>query len=537
MLFNINVSSLKFRMTAVVIVLVLLASGLIGFVSLLLAERQMRSVVGEQQYALLSSAAAYLDEDLASKKTLLRVLSEQLRKTTDFSSSALQEFLEEHSSIRGEFFNVAIFNASGEIIANLNDRREIGKLNVGKRKYFRDTLKFKEGVISEPVKSLISGRPVVLVTQPVFDVHGRVLCVLTGGIDLQAPSFFGQLDALKPGLSGYLSAVTADGTIIHHPDKKLLLSSAANMGGGALDSSLSALPGNEGWSEGRSRRGVHALITYKRMRNADWILRSVYPLAEAFTPLIEMRRNALIASTAIAVLSGCIGWIIIIKLLKPLGALRRRVAKISDGTAEIQVFDVEHKDEFGELSRAFYVLSQQRKMAEENLASLARTDSLTGINNRRMFKEVFVAAIDRASRAGKSLALAYLDIDHFKKINDTYGHGVGDQVLVEFASRLKQLVRSTDTVARLAGDEFVVIFENLADNAEPSLLAQKILDTMRSNFLCGPHVLTITTSVGIALQTSGAASVDDYLKIADDALYAAKDAGRNGYVVHQLMTG
>src|SRR5476649_83120 len=392
MLFKINTSSLKFRMTAIVIFLVLLASALISIVSLYFVERRMRSVVGDQQYALLSSAAAYLDEDLESKKTLLKSLAVQLSKSSG-TSSKLQEFLEENTSLRDEFFNVAIVNSAGDLVANLSDRRVIGGVNISEREYFLNTVKFKDGVISKPIKSLISSKPVILITQPVLSKEGHVIYILVGGIDLQSPYFFGQLDSLKPGLSGYLSVMTSDGTIIHHPDKKLILSRVTDTAGDAVAHPQSALQRREGWSDGTTKRGVHALMTYKRLRNTDWILEAVYPMEEAFTSLIEIRKNALIASVGVAAISGFIGWMAILKLLKPLGALRRRVAKISEGTAEIHVFDVSHNDEFGELSRAFFLLSQQRQIAEDNLASLARTDTLTGINNRRMFKEVFLAAI------------------------------------------------------------------------------------------------------------------------------------------------
>lgn len=523
--------TLKFRMTVVVVFLVFLATGLVAGAALYMVERQMHGVVGDQQYALVSSAAAHIDGGLNSKKNLLKNFSESLPQSVFQNAVEFQKFLESRSSLREEFFNVAVFDGAGNLIANLSDRRQIGKLNAASREYFRDTIRYREGVVSKPFRSAISGKPVILVTEPVSDDTGRVVFVIAGGIDLQAPNFFGQLESLKPGKTGYFSMMAGDGTIIHHPDKKLILLRAGSEVTRESAVRLSALKGGEGWTEGEPDRGVRALLSYKRLRNADGIIGAVYPVDEAFAPLAEIRKNALLATVVVAMLAGFLGWLAIWKLLLPLSWLQNNVAEISDGSANIEVFDVVHDDEFGELSRAFYALSQQRKLAEANLEALARTDALTGISNRRMFEEVFALAMSRADRTGNSLALAYLDIDHFKAINDTKGHATGDQVLVEFAKRLKQVVRQTDTIARLAGDEFVVLFEGLADDAEPAALAQKILDAMRPLFACESDSFAVTTSVGVAFKNNGGASLDDFLKAADDALYAAKKAGRNRYSV------
>lgn len=351
---------------------------------------------------------------------------------------------------------------------------------------------------------------------------------------MQRPRFFGQLEALKPGKSGYLFMLTKQGTIIHHPDKHRILTNVKQAVNGAMPSTLAAMNDFEGWIEGSSEHGVQALITHKRLFQTDWIVGAVYPVDEAFAPLIDMRKRALLASAGVAIAAGLIGWLAILRLLWPLAALRKHVARISGGSADITVFDVARKYEFGELSRAFFILSQQQRKAETELIALTRTDTLTGLHNRRMFEETIVAALARARRNGQQLALAYLDIDRFKHVNDTYGHGTGDQVLVEFALRLKHAVRATDTVARLAGDEFVVIFENLADDIETSRLAQKILSSIQPAFVFGELSLAITTSIGIATNANGSASIGELMHALDSALYEAKHAGRNGYAVRSL---
>ncbi|MDQ1919382.1 sensor domain-containing diguanylate cyclase [Massilia pseudoviolaceinigra] len=531
---TLNTATLKFRLTVVVIGLVLLATSVLTFVSLYLAERQMRDVIGSQQVALLSSAAAYIDADLESRQTLLKTLREELGRSGGHPAGGLQAFLEAHATLREEFFNVLVFDSTGTMLANMNDRRTNNTMNFGKRAYFTDTVAAREGVISKPFKSALSGKPVILVTEPLYDEQGKLIFMLGGAIDLQRPRFFGQLTALGSGATGYLFMLTSAGTIIHHPNKERILQRVQDETGGAVASTMAALDGFEGWVEGPTKRGVRALITYKRLRKTDWILGAVYPVDEAFTPLIHMRPTALLASVAVAALAGLAGWLAILRLLRPLGALRGHVAGIVDGSAGIEVFNVRGHDEFGELSRAFYTLSQQRRQAELKLEAQARTDILTGIDNRRMFEETFAAALGRAARGNTAIALAYLDIDHFKTINDTYGHKAGDEVLVEFARRLRAAVRSTDSVARLAGDEFVAIFEGLRDDVEPTMLAEKILDMARTPFLAAGASLQVSTSVGIAVGRGNAAGAGDYLALADEALYAAKQAGRDRYAMRRL---
>ena len=127
------------------------------------------------------------------------------------------------------------------------------------------------------------------------------------------------------------------------------------------------------------------------------------------------------------------------------------------------------------------------------------------------------------------MALVFLDVDRFKAINDSYGHGGGDIVLKEFAARLNQSTRVTDTVARLAGDEFVVILEGLEASSQATLVCEKIGAAIRAPMRCGEHVLTVTASLGFALCEGEGGTVEAFAARADRALYRAKAAGRDTF--------
>ena len=173
-----------------------------------------------------------------------------------------------------------------------------------------------------------------------------------------------------------------------------------------------------------------------------------------------------------------------------------------------------------------------RKQAEEMAYSLAYFDPLTGLPNRRLLLDRLQQSMAASSRSGKYRALLYLDLDHFKNLNDTLGHEVGDRLLVEVAQRLRTCVREGDTVARLGGDEFVVLVQQLDESLEAAVaqagtVGEKIVARLSAPCDLGALVYQGTTSVGIALFVGQGVSIDELLKRADLAMYQAKAGGRN----------
>jgi len=172
-----------------------------------------------------------------------------------------------------------------------------------------------------------------------------------------------------------------------------------------------------------------------------------------------------------------------------------------------------------------------QKEVERQLERLAQNDTLTGLPNRHSFNDGIAAALRRSQRTGTQVALLFLDIDGFKRINDTLGHTAGDDVLREFARRLSASVRSTDLVARLAGDEFVIVLEGIHTREECRFIARKIIAAMRSEFRAAEHAVKVTTSIGIALGHGDSTTPEALLKRADSALYAAKGHGRDRFEI------
>ncbi|HEU4852047.1 MAG TPA: diguanylate cyclase [Telluria sp.] len=166
----------------------------------------------------------------------------------------------------------------------------------------------------------------------------------------------------------------------------------------------------------------------------------------------------------------------------------------------------------------------QRKKLHARLSHMAQYDELTGLPNRRLLYDRIETSIARARRQQGCLAVLYLDLDGFKKVNDMFGHAVGDLVLREVSGRLMQCVRGVDTVARLGGDEFVVLLDSVVRYRDASLVADKIRDVVRQPMDIGENrSLRMTPSVGIALYPEHGATIEQLFRYADAAMYAAKN--------------
>jgi diguanylate cyclase (GGDEF)-like protein/PAS domain S-box-containing protein len=165
----------------------------------------------------------------------------------------------------------------------------------------------------------------------------------------------------------------------------------------------------------------------------------------------------------------------------------------------------------------------------ERIEYLAYHDALTGLPNRSLFGKLLSQSISEATRHDRKLAVAYLDLDRFKQINDTLGHDAGDQLLQEVAARLKTCVRNSDTIARLGGDEFVVLLHDLVEGKCASAVAQKILTAISMPFTLIGQEFRVTTSIGISLYPQDGLDEQTLTKHADIAMYQAKEEGKNNY--------
>lgn len=192
------------------------------------------------------------------------------------------------------------------------------------------------------------------------------------------------------------------------------------------------------------------------------------------------------------------------------------------------------KDHSENLVTGFIRDITQQKKAQQEIENIAYYDVLTGLPNRRLLLDRFQRAILNSKRVKTHSALIFVDLDHFKSINDTKGHDVGDQLLVEVSKRIQDTIRAGDSVARLSGDEFVLIIENLDAKAhlaylQTSEVLHKLLIELNKPYLLGKFEFNMTASIGVTLFHDDTLNFEDHLRHADTAMYQAKAAGRNTY--------
>jgi diguanylate cyclase (GGDEF)-like protein len=170
-----------------------------------------------------------------------------------------------------------------------------------------------------------------------------------------------------------------------------------------------------------------------------------------------------------------------------------------------------------------------RKDYEDQIHELAYHDALTQLPNRRLLMDRVEQAIVTAYRHHNLLGILFLDIDYFKHVNDTLGHDIGDELLKAIAARVTALLRQQDTIARISGDEFVILLNGISSSQDPGIVAEKILERIKDVFLISGHIINISGSIGIAIYPQHGQDTTQILKNADQAMYQAKNAGKNQY--------
>lgn len=196
------------------------------------------------------------------------------------------------------------------------------------------------------------------------------------------------------------------------------------------------------------------------------------------------------------------------------------------------------RDDNGKVSHHVSVFSDisQLKDQEEALQHMALYDSLTGVPNRRLLAERLQLAITRSRRTGKLAAVCYLDLDNFKPINDSLGHAAGDALLVEVARRFNEILRGGDTLARMGGDEFVLLLCDLEEPVQVELIMSRVQAAISAPFMLDGHEVLVSSSIGITFFPNDNSDGDTLLRHADQAMYIAKQAGRNRYAIYNPET-
>jgi len=560
--------SLRRRLLASSIVTILFFLILLGALSFRAGQAGIRTEVNQRNDQLATLVAKDINAHFNNLWGNVRLFTRQLEESTAMLSLQARVMLELRRVSPLTYRALYLFDSEGHFLIHLADPLE-------------DLLAIRdiEEIISRPSIPLIDElstayeaarteglflsaayvvgadqAPIIYVSIPVVAEQGPSSQTVVAEIDLR--DIWRRVDEIHVGQTGRAFVVSQEGTIIAHPDRTYV--------GQPLAPELRpVLAGYEGRTEYTDPiGGARLLASYSPVGGqSGWGIVVEQERAEAFAPVNR------IAAITLGVLLVAIGMATVVTILvarsitRPIQHLVEVTRTIAQTGNLRQNVAVEGHDEVGQLAATFNQMADrlhasltelerrvdertveltetneqlqqeitERKRAEETIKHLAYHDALTGLPNRRLFNDRLNLALAHTQRSQQKLAVMLFDLDHFKEVNDTLGHGVGDQLLQVVSERLTNLLRKGDTVARMGGDEFMLLLPEIAQMEDVAKVAQKILEALREPFGFDGYELHITTSIGIALYPDDGEDGDTLMKNADIAMYRAKDQGRDNY--------
>lgn len=327
--------------------------------------------------------------------------------------------------------------------------------------------------------------------------------------------------------------------VVSKKDDTILLGPAALVGKRMQNDVLEAArSGNSSWviekkgNQDSYLTGYAYGDGYSNYPGLGWTVMIRQPAETAFAPVQQLKRYILISGLAAAMLFGMIGWVLAGWISRPLRNLTRTADLLSSG-ADVEIPASSRFKDVAVLSASLRNLVLNLTKTESKLSymsDMALHDKLTGLPNRAALDEFLAHAVSKAKQNRTTLSFLYMDLDGFKKINDTYGHAIGDALLQEIAFRLMDCTRDNEIVARLGGDEFVIILNTSAKKPmlEAEIVAARIISKINLPITIRGEDLHVGCSVGAAVWTpDGASDTIETLRLADEALYISKRSGKN----------
>jgi len=481
--------------------------------------------IQKQQFAMTEMIARSIDDKLGVNLVSLSDVASEIPPGIFSNPSNALKLLRHHNRY-GKIFDrgLSFIDRNGMIVAENPDRPERrGTPADMPLKFLRNVKENDLPDISPPYTAGNSREPVIAMAVPISTKEGYVEGFLVGTITLTKDYFIEEMMNYKVGSKGYLYLFLKDRTLVIHPDKSRIMTKVDKGANLLLDK---AAEGFEGSGETVNSKGVKQIASFKRLRTTEWILASAFPQTEAYAPVRRMR-NYLIATSAFFVLfSIAFVWILAARITLNLNIFTEQVRLISSNNTANHKISIDANDEISVLAGAFNQMMEQLDNANKSLEMTTRTDFLTGLYNRRHLEYEAARVVNLSVRQHAKTALLMVDIDHFKRVNDTYGHETGDLVLIHLAGLLRQDVRPYDLVIRMGGEEFLLLLPMISEKDALNVAERLRTRVEESRVVAGDTTLAITVSIGLYV-SEDMADLHQAVARGDAALYEAKRTGRN----------
>ena len=412
-----------------------------------------------------------------------------------------------------------------------------GKTDISEEQYFIKAIKIEQGGVyyGHPEFSPRSQKWVIPVSTPVFDRKGR-----QGGV-IYVQIYLDNIKKLIQGIShseDIMFVIDNDGHLIAHTQKETgsTLTPVLTQGGDyTFRSIINRMVSGEGGHSQFSYNNRPAFISYNvipgdKYNQNVWSI-GVVTSEEAIYAGISVQRYILFllsASSVLFAVAGILGW----SISRPVNELTAASVAMSNGDLSARV-RIRRDDEFGQLGNAFNKMAASIQVSHDELLRLSSTDGLTGLYNHREFQNRLNGEIGRSIRHKSIVSILMIDVDHFKKINDTYGHQSGDKVLSAIGAVILDEIRSSDFAARYGGEEMTVVLPETGPS-DARIFSERLREKIMNNrvTVLGTETVSVTVSIGVASFPDDASDKGELVRIADQALYFAKKKGRNRTVLY-----
>lgn len=497
--------------------------------------KDLSAVVESQQLALATYVARDVDDKIVQRRELLECLAASLPLGLLERPDRLRAWLKERYEYQ-PLFSTGLFvvDANGTALADypvLPDRVNTSYLD---RDYIQAGLA-GGSFVGRPVIGRAAKEPVLPMAAPVRNGKGEVKAVLAGITELAAPGFLNSLMQGRIGgtTGGFLLISPRDNLFVASSRPDMVLKPVPPPGVNLLHDR--AMAGYRGTGITVNAFGIEEVSAMVSVPSTGWFVVARLPTSEAFATVARMKSFLLKGAGLTLLFFAVFVSIGLYFVFRHLFRAAEHADRMTLGEQPLEPLPVVRNDEVGHLIAAFNRLLVKLNGNQAELARIAHHDTLTGLPNRALLTDRLHQVLAQAQRKKTRVGLLFLDLDGFKHINDTLGHKAGDEVLCKVANRFAKIVREADTLARVGGDEFVLLLSDLGDNAEEAagIVAVKCINALQNPFSISGTTCGVGVSIGIALG-SGSSSSDALLLAADHAMYDAKKAGRGQYVTRRL---
>ncbi len=514
--------------------LVLLDAGVRYFLLTDFLREDLTKVVAVQQESLAGYVARDVDGKIIQRQHLLMRLASTFPLELLGRPAALQQWLGERYELQ-PLFSQALFvtDLNGLTVADYPPRPERVGLSYADRDYVREALA-GASAIGRPIVGRVAKEGVLPMAVPIKDASGQVRGVLAGITTLAAPDFLYLPQQSRIGVGGgFLLISPRDQLFVASTRPEMVLKPTPPPGINLLHDR--AMAGYRGSGVTINAQGVEEISAMASVPSTGWFVVARIPTAEALATVSRTQRYIQSSSAVVMTVFLLLAAVGLYAVFRPLFRAADHADRMTRGELPMALLPVVRTDEVGHLTAAFNRLLAKLQASQTALTRIAHQDPLTGLPNRAVVADRINHALARARRNSKLVGILYLDLDGFKPINDSLGHEAGDAALVEVAQRIGAIVRGMDTFARIGGDEFMIVIEELELPHEHAVakacaVAAKCLETIAPPMLLKGEQRQLGLSIGIALG-DGHSSFDALRMAADGAMYQAKRAGGGRYVV------